>query len=132
MNRVVARLTDGRVVKGMTADFFPPRDLFHVSAVGAPPGVKPEEVRIQDLKAMFFVKDLAGDPEHVQRNEFGESRPRAERPIRVVFNDGEVLVGTTAGYSPGRVGFFLTPADPDSNIDRCYVATAATREISFL
>jgi len=50
----------------------------------------------------------------------------------VVFKDGEVMVGTTYGYRPGRAGFFVVPADADSNIQRCYVLTAATQEVSFI
>jgi hypothetical protein len=62
----------------------------------------------------------------------GAARPGAGRRIKVAFKDGEVLVGTTQGYQPGRPGFFLVPADPSSNIERCYVLSAATQEISFV
>lgn len=50
----------------------------------------------------------------------------------MAFKDGEVLVGTTTGYQPGRPGFFLEPADTTSNIERCYVVAAATLDVSFL
>ncbi len=132
MNKVVARYVDGRVVKGATADFFPNKQTFHVSLADAPPGTKPVEIKTADLKALFFVKDLEGDPDYVERKEFDPSRPPIGRPIRVEFNDGEVLVGTTTGYQPGRPGFFIVPADPEWNNDRCYVVTAATRDVSFL
>ncbi len=132
MNKVIARLVDGGMIKGMTADFLPTKDVFHVSEGTTPAGAKPVEIRTADLKALFFVKDFAGDPEHVQKNEFEPTHPLAERRIKVVFKDGEVLVGTTTGYQPGRPGFFLEPADATSNIERCYVVTAATREVSFL
>ena len=131
MNKVIARLADGRVIKGMTADFFPTKDRFHVTVAMAPAGAKPVEIHTKDLKALFFVKDFAGDPQHVQRNEFDPSQPPAGRRIRVVFKDGEVLVGTTTGYQPGRPGFFVVPADASSNNERCYVVAAATREVSF-
>ena len=132
MNKVVARFADGRMVKGMTADFFPAKGTFHVNVGTNPAEAKPVEVQTKDLKALFFVKDLTGDPLHVMRNEFDPSRPPTGRRIRVAFKDGEVLAGTTIGYQPGRPGFFLEPADVTSNIERCYVITAATREISFL
>jgi hypothetical protein len=54
------------------------------------------------------------------------------RKIRVVFADGETLVGTTQGYQPGRPGFFVVPADSGSNNDRCFVVSAATKEVSFV
>jgi hypothetical protein len=132
VNKVVVRFADGRIVKGTTADFFPTKDLFHVNVTGNSSGSKAVEINKSDLKALFFVKDFQGSPQHVESNEFDQSHPPAGRRIRVVFKDGEVLIGTTTGYQPGRPGFFLVPADSDSNIDRCYVVTAATREVSFL
>jgi hypothetical protein len=50
----------------------------------------------------------------------------------VTFKDGEVLVGTTQGYQPGRKAFFLVPADRESNTERCFVIAAAAQNISFL
>jgi len=132
VNRVVARFADGRLVKGMTADFSPTKDLFHVAVALAPVGAKPVEVRTEDLKALFFVKDFEGDRHRKDRHDFDPSRPPAGRRIRVVFKDGEVLVGATTGYQAARPGFFMVPADAGSNIDRCYVVVAATREIGFL
>jgi len=132
VNKIVARFQDGRVMKGTTADFFPNKDVFHVTVSTAAPGAKAEEVRTKDLKALFFVKDFAGNPKHVNRNEFDPAHPRPGRRIKVVFKDGEVLIGATTGYQPGRPGFFLVPADPASNTDRCYVVSAAAREVAFL
>ncbi len=130
MNKVVARFTDGHMVKGVTADFVPAKDRFHVSEAVA--GSKPTEVQTKELKALFFVKDLAGNPQHADRKEFDPAHPAAGRRIRVEFNDGEILVGTTQGYQPGRPGFFLVPADVGSNIERCYVVSAAAREVRFV
>lgn len=132
MNKVVARFVDGRIVKGMTADFLPAKDIFHVSAADAPPGTEPVEVRTAELKALFFVKDFEGDPEYVERKAFDPLHPSAGRRIKVVFEDEEVLVGTTMGYQPGRPGFFIEPVDSGSNNERCYVVSASTQEISFL
>jgi hypothetical protein len=131
MNKVVVRFADGRIVKGTTADFFPNKDLFHVSVEDAPDGDKPLEVNTQDLKALYFVKDFEGNPQHVEGNLFDPSRPPAGRQIKVVFNDGDVLLGTPPGYHPKRPGFFVVPADASSNNERCYIVAAATKEVSF-
>jgi hypothetical protein len=130
MNRIVARYQDGRILKGTTNDFLPAKDRFHVAPVDGPPGAKPLEVQVGELKAIFFVKDYAGHPEHEEANAFDPAKPAMGRKLRVVFKDGETLVGTTQGYQPGRPGFFLSPADAGSNNERCYVVTAATREIT--
>jgi hypothetical protein len=129
VNKVVVRYADGRTVKGTTSDFVPAKDLFHVTEAASPPGTRPLEVRTADLKAVFFVRDLAGDPQHRERNEFDPTHPVVGRHIRVEFADGEVLVGTTQGYQPNRPGFFLEPADDESNIERCYVVAAAVRNV---
>ena len=132
MNRVVARFADGRMIKGSTSDFVATRDAFHVAPSDGSPSTKPLSVLIKDLKAIFFVKDFAGRPTYRPRQEFDSARPVIGRKIKVIFKDGEILVGTTQGYQPGRAGFFIAPADPESNIERCFVVTAATKEISFL
>jgi Family of unknown function (DUF6982) len=89
-------------------------------------------VWVPDLKAVFFVKDLVGNPRQVDSSDFDPDRPVAGRKVRVRFQDGEQLVGTTESYDAGRKGFFLVPADARSNIEDCYVVIAATREITFL
>jgi hypothetical protein len=131
-NKVVARYTDGRVLKGATSDFVAAKERFHLSVPNAPAGSRPLDIDTKDLKALFFVKDFEGNPQHVEQNEFDPARPPAGRRIRVTFKDGEVLVGTTHGYQPGRPGFFLVPADVGSNIERCYVVSASTREVVFV
>jgi hypothetical protein len=131
-NKVVARYRDGHIVRGFTQDFVPNREVFHLVPEEGPAAGKPVLVQLAALKAVFFVKDLHGDPQRNERKEFDLSKPVIGKKIRVVFSDGEVLLGTTHGYQPGRPGFFLAPADPESNVDRCFVVTASTREIALL
>ena len=90
------------------------------------------EVHLKDLKALFFVKDLVGDAQRVDSNDFDPTRPPIGRKLRVEFKDGEILVGSTAGYQPGPPGFFLVHADLGSNMERCYIVTAATKQVSFV
>lgn len=131
-NKIVARYQDGRIHKGVTNDFFPNKDLFHLIPVNALPGTPPLKVSIQDLKAVFFVKTFEGNPAYNDKKEFNAGKTAVGRKIKVIFKDGEVLVGTTHGYQPGRSGFFIVPADPHSNIERCFVISAATNEVSFI
>jgi hypothetical protein len=128
-NRVVVHYRDGRLVKGSTADFLPTRDLFHVVPEGGGPSLA---VRHGELKALFFVRDLTGNPSRGNRNEFDPGKPVIGRKIRVVFEDGEVMIGTTHGYQPERAAFFVVPASPQSNAERCFVIAAATREVELL
>ena len=132
VNKVVVRLSDGSTMKGMTADFFPGKEIFHLRLANDPAGAKPIEIRTKDMKALFYVKDFAGNPDYDKINEFDPAHPPVGRQIKVVFKDGEVLVGTTTGYQPGRPGLFVVPADSSSNNERCYVVAASTQEIKFI
>jgi hypothetical protein len=127
-NRVVVHYRDGSLAKGTTADFLPARDVFHLAPEG---GGALIAVRHGDLKALFFVRDLQGSAP-VARNDFDATKPVIGRKIRVVFADGEVMVGTTQGYQPGRAGFFVVPANAQANTLRCFVITASTREVEML
>ena len=126
-NRVVARFRDGRTVKGTTTDFLPTRDTLHIHT-----NVAVDLVRLSELKALFFVRDLVGDPGRQDSNQFDLARTVVGRKIRVEFADGEVLVGTTQGYQPERAGFFVVPADHDANHERVFVVQAATKAVTLL
>lgn len=129
--KTVVHYKDGRILKGLTREFLPHRETFDLS-VTDDPEAKVVEVWAPDLKAVFFVKDLAGNPGRVDSKEFQPGQPGVGQKVSVRFKDGELLVGTTETYAAGRKGFFLVPADAHSNIERCYVLVAATQEITFL
>jgi hypothetical protein len=131
-NKIVARYADGRVLKGNTADFSPLKSTFHVVPTPqAGSSIAVVEIKVADLKALFFVKDFEGDASYNEVKTFASGVPQG-RKIEVLFRDGEVLVGTTMGYHADRPGFFLLPADPHSNNDRCFVVAAAVRAVKFL
>lgn len=126
--KVVIRYADGRLVKGYTNDFFPNKPTLHVSAG---PNDHGAVIRVGELKAVFFVKDFMGNPEHEESNAFDGRKPSG-RKAEVTFKDNEVIVGTTLGYDPGRLGFFLMPADPDSNNIRVFAVNAAVKGFRYL
>lgn len=127
-NRIVARFADGRMVKGTTQDFSVTRDYFHVILPEA--GQPPVRVGIPALKAVFFVKDYVGNKDYNERKAFDRLVPG--RKLQVVFKDGETLVGATTGYDAARPGFFMVPADPQSNNDRIFVVARAVRAVAFI
>ena len=127
-NKVVVRFLDGRVQKGTTEDFFPNRPTFHLRPLGAS---EMTDVRCKELKAVFFVKDFAGDPKRHEARGFERSNVDVSRgkKIAIRFKDGELVFGYTLTYMPDRSGFFITPADPSSNNLRIYVLAHAMREV---
>jgi len=127
---VVARFVDGRRIKGVTHDFAANKPDFHVFERGDE-SKKPQPVSIQELKAVFFVKTYEGDKGHLEYKLFDRANVQA-RKIFVRFNDGEFMVGFTMGYTPDKQGFFLAPADPDSNNSRIYIVNDAVDHIQWL
>lgn len=129
--KVVARYINGRTIKGLSRDFFPNKDRFHVCSADKPLG-ETVEVWIKELKAVFFVRDFLGNSQYNERKEYIQGDKPSGRKIEVAFRDGEVLVGTTLGYEPNRPGFFLFPADPKSNNVRVFAVTTAVEKVRYL
>jgi hypothetical protein len=127
ITKVAVRFKDGRVIKGTTHDFVPGKPFLHLHTAE---GGETVEVQIDDLKAIYFVRDFGGRPEYKEVNHFPEQIPASKgRKIVVVFKDNEVLSGYTFGYDPGRAGFFVIPTDEMSNNERAFVVRSAVREV---
>lgn len=121
--QVVCRYQDGRLQKGITRDFFPNKPEFHLQAIGEG---SPEVLSIQlsELKAVFFVKTLAGDRYRQPPGDLDQASGVGRR-LRVVFEDDEALIGFTVGRNRSAPGFFMTPADDGSNNERIFVVNSA-------
>ena len=74
MNKVIVKYLDGRMLKGVTSNFSPANDIFHLNVAET----NEEEEKLgmrqidtcEGLKAIFFVKDFAGRPGYKEREEF--------------------------------------------------------------
>lgn len=130
--KVVFRYADGRVVKGYTRDFFPNKSSFHVEVISGDDEGKVIEVQLKDLKAVFFVRDFIGKPSYDEKKDFLEGQKVIGRKVRVSFKDGEVLIGSSVGCDPKRQGFFLFPADPETNNLKAYAVMSAVSKVEFL
>jgi hypothetical protein len=126
--KVVARFRDGHLVRGYTADFHPSRPHLHLST--EPQSSDTLFLQLSRLKALFFVRDFAGDQTRVERYDFN-SAPQG-RKVAVTFHDGEMLIGSTLEYRGDGNGFFVHPADPRSNNLRVFVAPGSTQQVKFL
>ncbi len=125
-NKVVLHFRDDTIIKGSTSDFFPNKAEFHLTHLDG----KIEEVELEKLKGVFFVKDFEGNPNH--KKNYDDDITGAGRKIAVDFNDGEQIIGYVLGYSPDRQGFFMTPADLSGNNERIFVVKSATKNVRFL
>lgn len=123
--KIIARFRDGRIVKGTTHNFSPERRMFHMTPLGAIQTVPPVAVSVDQLKAVFVVRDFEGDPDHDTTKGDQPSRSGYGEKLEVTFEDGEVLTGVSLTYDRQAMGFFLVPADAESNNERIFVVNAA-------
>ena len=91
MNNVVARFADGRIVKGVSMNVDITKPACHVRTSDG----KMEEVRLADLKALFFVKSLDGDSAHNEAMAAEATDPRARGSILVELRFIEETEGRT-------------------------------------
>ena len=125
-NKAVVKFKDGAVAKGRTSDFFPNKAKFHLEDASG----RIAEISVEDLKAVFFVKDFDGDS--ARKDNYADEITGGGRKIKVDFADGETVTGCTLAYSPDRQGFFMTPADLQGNNERIFVVKSATEKVTFL
>ena len=127
--KIVARYTDGQLLKGYTPDFHGSKSQFSVWPARDAAPHEQVVVPLARLKAVFFVREFGGDPDYIEQKVF-ESAGHGRR-IEVTLVDGEVLVGTTLNYGAGGTGFFIVPADPRANNERVFVVASAVRQVRF-
>jgi len=131
-SKIVARYQNGKILKGYTQNFSPNKPVLHLNLLEASSSGGLVEVSLEDLKAVFFVRDFTGDAKHVERKQLAPGDRLQGRLMEVTCKDGEVMVGTTIGYDPKRPGFFLFPIDPLTNNARVFMLTSAVRTARFL
>lgn len=127
MNKIVVRYADGKIIKGSTQDLFPNKTSFHVIECGTS---QSKEIKIEGLKAIFFVRSFEGRPQYEEKLDV--ERVGLGKKIEVTFNDGEKLVGYTQGFTPARAVFIVFPCDPECNNEKVLIITAATRKVQFI
>jgi len=127
-NLVVARYLDGTILKGTSLDVDPAKPTFHLR----PPEGITAEVKLKDLKALFFVRTLEGDMARHEGHIPDPADPRAKgsTAVSMQFPDGEVMVGLTNRYPPNRPFFFVVPVDPESNNIRVLVNRSAVKKMT--
>ena len=96
--KIVVNMRSGVVHKGVTHDFSPKQDAFHV--LPAEGGGVPVRVNMNDMKAMFWVRDYLGNRDFVARRDFDPGRAPAGRRAVLTFADGETIWGVVTDDDP--------------------------------
>jgi small nuclear ribonucleoprotein (snRNP)-like protein len=136
--RVVLRMLDGKTIKGYLKDFTELSDLISLVEDGTG---KTLTLPIRSLKAIFFVKSFEGNPDYREKKHY-RGLHRKKRRIYVRFKDRETLLGYVEGNIPwekgfflsgntsGKKGFFMIPADEESNNRRIFVVASAVDDVT--
>jgi len=125
--KIVVNMRGGAVHKGVTHDFSPKQDAFHV--LPAEGGGVPIRVSMNDMKAMFWVKDYLGNRDFVARRDFDPGRAAEGRRAILTFADGETIWGTVTEDDPLGPGFFFVPSDERDNNMKIFVVRNSLKEL---
>ena len=127
---IVAHLKNGKVIKGVSLDVDAQKPRCHLKTESG----KTEEIALADAKALFFVKSAEGRKEHQESKDVvpGDSRLVGTRRVRVVFADGEEIIGLMNRYPPITNYFYMLPIDLESNNIRILVNRAAVKGMAEL
>jgi hypothetical protein len=125
-NKIVVHMKGGKIHKGVTQDFLPEREEFHL--LPAEGGGVPMRIRLEEMKALFYVKDYIGNRDFVARRQFDAAK-RAGRRAILTFTDGETMWGTIGEGKEGGAGFFFFPVDDEDNNIRIFVIRSSLKEL---
>jgi len=124
--KIVVRFKDKKLMKGVTSNFSHEKSSFYMRLVSG----EIVNVKLKDVKATFFVKNLQGNSDY--KYNYKDVIPWGGNKVKVTFTDGEVLIGYTQHYFLDCPGFFVTPADLKGNNQRVYVVSSSTENVTFL
>jgi len=129
-SKVVVACMDGERRKGYVFNFSALRDSFRLFPEANSPQSAGNDLELRNVKAIFFVKDFAGNRE---RKDCYDGLDSAHgRKLEVTCSDGEKILGTTEAYNPKKSGFFMFPADRDSNNSRIFIVNANVSTVKML
>ena len=132
-HKLVIKYQDGKIIKGWVENFNPKREFVLIHPLKEYSLEETLEISLNELKAIFFVKDFIGNSTFQKAKTFENYPPSTptQRHIIVYFKDGEQLYGTSYSYNPNKKGFFVYPIDSMDNNIRIFVFSDATEEVVF-
>jgi hypothetical protein len=128
-NKIVVHMKDGAIHKGITHDFDPDTESFHL--LPAEGGGVPRRVVVDEMKALFYVKDYMGNRDFVARRQFAEAQSSGKKGI-LTFSDGETVWGFVGESGDTGRGFYYFPLDEGDNNIRIFVVQSSVKEMKMV
>lgn len=136
-DKVVLRYKDGDLLKGYLRGFSDTARSLSLETLEG----RATDVKIDALKAIFFVRTFEGNRNHKEKKSFEDEHSRGTK-VYVRFTDGESIIGYRLDKPSRKKGFFLTsdfgektgffimPVDEDSNNLRVFVFYHALKDVA--
>ncbi len=131
------RCLDGRLIRGYVDNFSVSDELVALEDESS----MVQKFRVNELKAIFFVRTFEGKPEYSERKSFRDPVSPGKR-VFVKFKDGESMTGYIEGGVPWEKGFFLEPSkgpgfflipvDHDSNNIKVFVVASSVWDVTVM
>ncbi len=123
--KVVVRLQDKTLLKGKISNFSPFHSFFQLDLLNGDSVL----VKIDKIKAMFFVKSFDGNKHYKYKYE--DNLSWIGDKITLKFRDGEKMVGYSQHFDFTPKGYFITPADVNGNNTYVFASKSAIDSMSF-
>ena len=134
--RVILRFVDGRLLRGYIEDFSSSDEFVFMEGESAT-----QKIRLDELKAIFFVRTFEGDRSYTEKKSFAKPVALGKR-VFVKFKDGESMMGYIEGGIPWEKGFFLEPnkgsgfflipVDDESNNIKVFVVASSVWDVTVM
>ncbi len=127
--KLVVRTQKGEIFYGVSYDLNRKMPGFHldVQNVHGESQNRTINIAFQDIKAVFYVKSFDG---HFIAENFESPPMSGERPVAIMFNDGEVIIGRPVHHQwKEEARFYLWPEDQGGNNMMILVERSAVSSI---
>lgn len=128
--KVIVRTRDQQLFRGFSkAEFIDDQNVRIIDAKG-----NQQSFPLQDLKAVFFVRDFQGDPSYRAVRFFAKEDPAPWLWVQLTYQDGEIMEGRVRN-SPALLdgaGFYLWLSDEGANNVLVYVVKSALKDFRVL
>jgi len=125
--KLVVRLKSGRLLTGTSYKLDPTEVAFPLIPVSGPRAGEPIQVRFDDVKSVYHVRDFVSADGRSPGPRVSERLVRrGGQEITVRYHDGEILRGYPSGtYRPEQERFWVIPSEPGNNISVLVERSAA-------
>ncbi len=125
-DKIVIRQKDKTLLKGKSINFHSNRSSFKMLLLSG----EKTTIQIEDLKAIFAVKDYTGNKDYIYSYE--DDLLWYVIKVRITFYDGEVMIGYVTDYINNNQGFYVIPCDLKGNNEMVYAVKSSVTEIKYI